>query len=152
MKLRFINLGGVNQDFIIMGSEYYFKKISYYAEVEFVFFKKKIGYTSPHEKKKKQYEFALPYLLNGYNVIFDVSGKKYSSIKFSKFIDNLMLLSKDINFIVGGDEGFCEDIFKKANEMISFSDMTFNHEIFFLMLLEQTYRAFTIIKNHPYHK
>lgn len=151
MKIVFINLGGISQRFITDGVSYYRDKLSYYAEVDFIFLKK-VKFTSSAEKKRKQYQLISHHMDNSYNVVFDLNGKKYSSLSFSKFIEDLHLKNKKINFIIGGDEGFDMEIFNRADSRVSFSDMTFNHEIFLLILLEQTYRAFTIIKGHPYHK
>ena len=84
--------------------------------------------------------------------ILDEKGKSYNSIDFSKFIENRMVnSSKNIIFIIGGAYGFSENIYSRSNSIISLSKMTFSHQIIRLFMVEQLYRALTIINNHPYH-
>lgn len=88
----------------------------------------------------------------GYIILCDIGGKQLSSENFAQKIDKLMLENSTITFVVGGSYGVSEDVRKKANERISFSQMTFPHNMFRNMLLEQIYRAFTIINGKSYHK
>lgn len=88
----------------------------------------------------------------GYVILCDIGGKQLSSENFAQKIDKLMLENSTITFVVGGSYGVSEDVRKKANERISFSPMTFPHNMFRNMLLEQIYRAFTIINGKSYHK
>ena len=84
--------------------------------------------------------------------ILDEKGKSYNSIDFSKFIENKIVnSSKNIIFIIGGAYGFSEKIYSRSNSIISLSKMTFSHQIIRLFMVEQLYRALTIINNHPYH-
>ena len=85
-------------------------------------------------------------------IILDDKAKNLTSMEFSKFIDKITVYSrKNVVFVIGGDKGFDEKIYKRADHRISFSKMTFNHKMIRLFFLEQLYRAITIIKNHPYH-
>ena len=88
----------------------------------------------------------------GYVILCDINGKELSSESFAQKIDKLMLENSCITFVVGGSYGVSEDVKKMANEKISFSPMTFPHNMFRNMLLEQIYRAFTIINGKSYHK
>ena len=84
--------------------------------------------------------------------ILDEKGKSYNSIDFSKFIENKIVnSSKNIIFIIGGAYGFSEKVYSRSNSVLSLSKMTFSHQIIRLFMVEQLYRAFTIINNHPYH-
>lgn len=91
---------------------------------------------------------------NSFNIVLAIEGKQMDSIEFSNKINNILCDSqyKQINFIIGSSFGIHHSIKEKANILISFGKMTFNHKIFKLMLLEQIYRSFTIIKNINYHK
>ncbi len=80
---------------------------------------------------------------------FDKKGEKFTSEKFSRIIFSQ---NKNINFIIGGAYGLCNEIKMRSQKVISFSDMEFSHEIFRLMVLEQIYRAKCIYTNHPYHQ
>ena len=74
-------------------------------------------------------------------------------MEFSKKLNNLAITGKsNIVFIIGGSLGICEDIKKRSDELLSFSDMTFPHQLMRVILLEQVYRAYRIIQNEPYHK
>ncbi len=83
----------------------------------------------------------------------DIKGKQLSSEEFSKQIENLSITGKsNITFIIGGSLGISDSVLNKADKKISFSKMTFPHQLFRIMLLEQIYRSFKIINNETYHK
>jgi len=85
-----------------------------------------------------------------YVILCDVKGKLMDSFKFSNFLFKL-LTTKDVCFLIGGPDGVDEDMLKGVvNFKLSFSPMTFNHEVFRIMLLEQIYRAIKIREAHPY--
>ena len=83
----------------------------------------------------------------------DLKGKQLTSEEFANFIENQGIVgNSNIVFIIGGSLGISQEIIKRANEKICFSKMTFPHQLFRVMLLEQIYRGFRIMKNEPYHK
>lgn len=82
-----------------------------------------------------------------------IEGRKYDSVGFADMIQkNTIQGVSHITFIIGGSLGIMEEIKKSSNAMLSFSDMTFPHQLMRVILLEQIYRAFRIINNEPYHK
>lgn len=82
-----------------------------------------------------------------------IEGKKYNSLEFADMVSRITLKGNShITFIIGGSLGIWEEIKKNADVAISFSDMTFPHQLMRVILLEQIYRAFRIINNEPYHK
>jgi len=84
--------------------------------------------------------------------LLDEKGDSYSSIQFSKLIENKTITkSKDLIFVIGGAYGFSSDLYDRCNSTISFSKMTTSHQLIRLFVAEQLYRAFTIINNNPYH-
>lgn len=90
---------------------------------------------------------------NDFVILLDENGKKYSSKKFSIFLNKILMSgSKRIIFILGGPYGFSKDILFKYKNLMSMSNMTFSHQMIRLFFIEQLYRGFTILKNHPYHK
>ncbi len=90
---------------------------------------------------------------NAYVIATAIEGKKYDSVGFSKMIQNLGINGEStIVFLIGGSLGLHESIKKRCNSLISFSDMTFPHQLMRVILLEQIYRAFRIQNNEPYHK
>ena len=83
----------------------------------------------------------------------DLNGKQFSSEEFADKINNISInYNGSITFIIGGSLGLSNDVLSIANEKISFSKMTFPHQLFRVVLLEQIYRAFKIINNETYHK
>jgi len=90
--------------------------------------------------------------LKGYIVVLDVMGKSVDSPKLASIIENSSLNYDQITFVIGGSYGLSEMIKDKANLRLSFSPMTFPHQLFRVMLLEQIYRASTISNNILYHK
>lgn len=90
---------------------------------------------------------------NDYVIALAIEGKMYSSEEFSKLIDQIETTqNKDITFIIGGSYGLSKAVLSRANLQLSFSKMTFPHQLMRLILMEQIYRAYKIIDNHPYHK
>ena len=88
-----------------------------------------------------------------YMILLDVSGKEMDSVAFSKHIEKCMIDGKStIVFVIGGSLGHGEEILSRAQLRLSFSPMTFPHQLMRLILIEQVYRAFKIMKNETYHK
>ena len=85
-------------------------------------------------------------------IVLDLTGKQISSEGFSTVFAHQMMLGKNIDFIIGGAFGLHEAILTTASMKLCLSDMTFPHQLVKVMLLEQIYRAQTILDNHPYHK
>lgn len=89
---------------------------------------------------------------NDYLVLLDETGELLSSIDFSKTIEKMNLSSKkSIIFLIGGAYGFSDEVYKRANFLLSLSKMTFNHQMVRIILMEQIYRAYSIMRNEPYH-
>ena len=83
-------------------------------------------------------------------ITLDVKGRKLDSIAFSDFI--YKKLSMNLVFVIGGSNGLSNDVIRRSNYSLSFSELTFPHQLFRIMLLEQIYRSFKIINNESYHK
>ncbi|MBO7408342.1 MAG: 23S rRNA (pseudouridine(1915)-N(3))-methyltransferase RlmH [Paludibacteraceae bacterium] len=84
-------------------------------------------------------------------ILLDERGKEYTSIEFSAYIQKRMSAGRDIVFVVGGPYGFSEAVYNRAAGMISLSRMTFSHQMVRLFMVEQLYRAMTILNGEPYH-
>lgn len=89
---------------------------------------------------------------DSYIIALDLGGKELDSISFSKKISNLSIFNSHITFIIGGSLGLSNRVLSSCNETISFSRLTFPHQLIRLFLLEQLYRAFKIDNNETYHK
>ncbi|HHT39701.1 MAG: 23S rRNA (pseudouridine(1915)-N(3))-methyltransferase RlmH [Acholeplasmataceae bacterium] len=100
----------------------------------------------------KEEERILKHLGNCYFILLDQSGMELTSEEFSLKINNLINFNKTLTFVIGGSFGVTEKIKARADEIISFSKLTFPHQLFRVIFLEQLYRAFKIAAHHPYHK
>jgi len=85
-------------------------------------------------------------------VLLDENGKQKTSVEFSKYLQkNMNSGLKQLVFVIGGPYGFSEAVYQKCQGKISLSKMTFSHQMVRLFMVEQLYRAFTILRNEPYH-
>ncbi len=87
-----------------------------------------------------------------YVITLEIEGKQLNSLEFSKKIEELQIYNSSIVFIIGGSYGLHQQIKDRADYKLSFSKLTFPHQLFRIILLEQIYRAYKIIKNESYHK
>lgn len=84
-------------------------------------------------------------------VLLDEHGKEFRSIEMASWLQRKWQMSRRLVFVIGGPYGFSEEVYKRANEMLSLSKMTFSHQMIRMIFTEQLYRACTIIKGEPYH-
>ena len=131
----------------------YIKKIKHLADIDLF----KIHYKNKTKKNKFNIDYESNLIINqlsknDINILLDENGDVYETIKFSKFIQEKFLYSsKKIVFIIGGAYGFNKELKKTVQKKISLSKLTFTHDMARVILIEQIYRALTVIKNIPYH-
>ena len=102
---------------------------------------------------KKEQEEIFKYIeQKDYVITLEIEGNKINSLEFAKKIDSIFLNYSNITFIIGGSYGLSDTIKERSNYKLSFSNLTFPHQLFRVMLLEQIYRAFKINNNEEYHK
>lgn len=108
---------------------------------------------SEEQQKIKEGELILKNIENSHHLILlDERGKEYSSVGFSEFLQQQMNTGiKQLTFVIGGPYGFSDEVYARANGKLSLSKLTFSHQMIRLFFVEQIYRAFTILKNEPYH-
>ena len=87
-----------------------------------------------------------------YIVTLEIEGKQMTSVEFANKIDNILIENSNVDFIIGGSYGLSADIKNMSRLHLSFSKMTFPHQLMRVILLEQIYRSYRIIHNEPYHK
>ena len=152
LKVNIVCVGKVKEKYFADGINEYSKRLSRFCEFKIIETDEENSKNSASLISEKEGKNILP-KLRGTVLALAIEGKKYSSEKFARKIKSL----KDgglgeITFVIGGSYGLSDEVKKKADELISFSDMTFPHTLFRLMLTEQIYRAFNINANGKYHK
>jgi len=156
MKLSFLQIGKTEPNYISEGTKIYSERIKHYTTFDILSLKdikKRDKSTDAGQIKKIEgVEILKTISKDDFVILLDEKGKEYSSLEFAVFIKNKMNTGcKEMVFVSGGSYGFSEDVYKRANEQISLSKLTFSHQMVRLIFLEQLYRAFTIIKGEPYH-
>ncbi len=84
-------------------------------------------------------------------VLLDEHGREFRSIEFADYLQKKMSSGKDLTLVIGGPYGFSDAVYQRANGKLSFSQMTFSHQMIRIMAIEQIYRAMTILRGEPYH-
>ena len=159
MKVRIICVGKLKEKYLVSGIEEYVKRISAYADVEIVEVadERIPEHASLAEetmiKVKEGRKILDKVKQDDYMILLDVHGKEMDSVAFSNHIEECMVNGKStIDFVIGGSLGHGEEVISRANLRLSFSPMTFPHQLMRLILVEQIYRAYKIINNQTYHK
>jgi 23S rRNA (pseudouridine1915-N3)-methyltransferase len=154
MKISFIFTGKTKSDYIHKAVEEYYKRLKYYVNTDIIVVPdlRNTKKMTRDEQKRKEGEGILKVLPERNLVIaLDENGRELSSPRFANFLNKKMIEGRDISMIIGGAYGFSEKVLESADVKISLSKMTFSHQMVRMILLEQVYRAFTILRNEPYH-
>lgn len=154
MKFVLYNLATAKEAWADEAARLYTQKISHFNPFEIQTLKpKKSSRDEAAQKKKEESELILSSLSNDdFVVLFDERGKVFNSIEFSKKIENILSSSKKrAVFIIGGAYGVSDDVRARAQLVVTLSPMVMNHLLAQTVALEQIYRAFTILRNLPYH-
>jgi 23S rRNA (pseudouridine1915-N3)-methyltransferase len=147
--MKIISVGKLSKEFQPIAEHY--KKIIKYP-IKFVDIDS-VNKLPPKQLKQSEAKFINKHIEKGYyNIILDVVGVSLSSHEFANILQDRMTFGDDICFVIGGAFGLDEAIIKQANLRLSLSKMTLPHQMAKIILLEQIYRAQTILENHPYHK
>ena len=132
----------------------YLKRLSHYLPIKTTVIPSVKNTKSITEEQQKQMEgqLILQRVQSGDTLILcDERGKEMRSIEFAKWLESAQQNSRKLTLVIGGPYGFSQDVYNRANGLLSFSKMTFSHQMIRLILVEQLYRACTIIKGEPYH-
>ncbi|WP_244834119.1 23S rRNA (pseudouridine(1915)-N(3))-methyltransferase RlmH [Clostridium sp. BJN0001] len=159
MNVTLITVGKLKEKYLKQAVDEYSKRLSRYCKLNIIELQDEKTPENASEKeedniKEKEGKLILNKIKdNSYVVALDLKGKHLTSVEFSKFISDCTVMgNSDIAFVIGGSLGLSSEVLKRANYKLCFSKMTFPHQLFRVMLLEQIYRAFRIMKNEPYHK
>ncbi|KOF57547.1 ribosomal RNA large subunit methyltransferase H [Clostridium sp. DMHC 10] len=159
MNITLITVGKLKEKYLKEAIGEYSKRLNRYCKLDIIELQDEKTPDNASEKeenliKEKEGEKILSVIKdNMYVVALDLNGKMLSSEEFSNFIDDLGLSgSSNIAFVIGGSLGLSKSVLNRADYKLCFSKMTFPHQLFRVMLLEQIYRGFRISRGEPYHK
>jgi 23S rRNA (pseudouridine1915-N3)-methyltransferase len=155
MKILLLVIGKTDEKYLVDGMDKYRKRLKHYIgfdyeEIPDIKNRKSLPAA---QQKKQEADLILAKIKPGDKlVLLDDKGKDYSSMAFSKHLQQLMNSGiKRLVFVVGGPYGFDASVYAKSQGKLSLSKMTFSHQMIRLFMVEQVYRAMTILKNEPYH-
>ncbi|EMS34489.1 23S rRNA m3Psi1915 methyltransferase RlmH [Mariniradius saccharolyticus AK6] len=155
MQIKLIAIGKTDYSAIQQLLDEYMKRLGHYIrfELDIIPDIKQAKNLSETDQKEKEGELILKKVLPADElVLLDERGKQMGSVEFSGFLQKKMNTGlKQLVFVVGGPYGFSEAVYQRANGKLSLSKMTFSHQMVRVFFVEQLYRAFTILRNEPYH-
>ncbi|NLZ25479.1 MAG: 23S rRNA (pseudouridine(1915)-N(3))-methyltransferase RlmH [Clostridiales bacterium] len=152
MRINILAIGKLKEEGFISSQAEYLKRLSKFSKAQ-VFELPEAPFSKREAEQQKIESESLFTKAKGTVVIFDRRGDELSSEELARYIEVKKVSGEsEISFLIGGSHGFSAEALKKADKVISFSKMTFPHQLFRVMALEQIYRAFTIIEGLPYHK
>ncbi|MGL5150672.1 MAG: 23S rRNA (pseudouridine(1915)-N(3))-methyltransferase RlmH [Clostridium sp.] len=159
MNITIISVGKLKEKYLKLAVDEYSKRLSRYCKLSFIELNDEQTPDNASEKeeliiKDKEGDKILSNIKDTmYVVTLDLKGKMLSSEELSGFIEKAGVRGdSNICFVIGGSLGLSDRVIKRSNMSLCFSKMTFPHQLFKVMLLEQIYRGFRIMKNEPYHK
>ena len=155
MKIKLLTIGKTDDKNLQALIRTYENRLKHYIkfELEVIPDIKNTKNLSEKQQKEKEGDLILKKIVATDNLILlDEKGYEFRSVEFSRFLQKKMNGGiKQMVLVIGGPYGFSEKIYQKASGKISLSKMTFSHQMIRLFVVEQIYRAFTILKNEPYH-
>jgi 23S rRNA (pseudouridine1915-N3)-methyltransferase len=155
LKLTIINIANKMPSWVVSACDEYLKRINHgkYSCKIVEIKADKLAAKSPLENMSQEAKKIRSHIPEGSFVIaLDEKGQNLDSIKFAKRLEDIALHNSSITFIIGGADGLHPDLKKEVNLQIQLSSLTFPHALVRVIILEQLYRAITILDNHPYHR
>lgn len=150
--IKIITVGSIKEKYLKDAIEEYQKRLKKYTDLEIVEIKDE-GLLPAKQAMEKEAEKINKHINEKeYIITLEIEGKELTSEELSKKIEDILIINSNITFIIGGSYGIDKSIKDKAKYHLSFSKMTFPHQLFRVLLLEQIYRAFKIMNNESYHK
>ncbi|RDW15199.1 23S rRNA (pseudouridine(1915)-N(3))-methyltransferase RlmH [Oceanobacillus arenosus] len=159
MRISIVTVGKLKEKYLKQGIQEYLKRLTAYAKVDIIEVAdekapENMSEAEMLEVKRKEGERILGHISDDtYVITLEINGKMLSSEQLAAKMDELATYGKSkIAFVIGGSLGISEDVQRRSDMALSFSKMTFPHQLMRLILVEQVYRGFRIIRNEPYHK
>ena len=157
LHINIICVGKIKENYLKDAITEYAKRLSKYCKLQIIEVQDEqipdnLSNKLSENVKEIEGKRILAQIKNSYVITLDLKGKQYTSEEFSNKLEKIYLNNSSITFIIGGSLGISTDVLEKSNELISFSKMTFPHQLIRVFLLEQIFRAFKIQNNETYHK
>ena len=159
MNITIVTVGKLKEKYLKMGIEEFSKRLGAYAKINVVEVADEKAPESLSDadmeivKKKEAERIMAKFGSDTYVIALAIEGKMKTSEELAADLESLMTYGRSkVAFVIGGSLGLHDSVIKRADELLSFSKMTFPHQMMKLILLEQVYRAFRIMKGEPYHK
>ena len=155
MNIKLLAVGKTDNPALQQLIDMYEKRLSYYINFELQLLPdiKNSTSLSEEQQKAKEGELILGNVASPHHLILlDERGKEFTSVAFADELQKKMNAAiKQLTFVIGGPYGFSKEVYDRANGKLSLSKLTFSHQMIRLFFVEQLYRAFTILRNEPYH-
>jgi 23S rRNA (pseudouridine1915-N3)-methyltransferase len=159
MNITLVTVGKIKEKYFRDAVSEYSKRLSRYCKLDIVEVADEktpdnASDAAETQIKQKEADRILKYVRDdAYCVALAIDGKTYNSVDFAEHIEKLAVMGRSsLVFVIGGSLGLHESVLRRADERLSFSDMTFPHQLMRVILLEQIYRGYRIINREPYHK
>lgn len=154
MRISLLMVGKTTDPRLVSLIDDYRQRLSHYVPFELVVIPdiKNAKALSMEQIKRAEGEAILRFLPPSMDVfLLDEHGREFRSIEFADFLQKKMSTGKDLVLVIGGAYGFSKEVYARANGKLSLSQMTFSHQMIRIMVIEQIYRAMTILRGEPYH-
>ena len=150
--IKIITVGAIKEKYLKDAIDEYMKRLKKYTVIELIEVKDE-GLVEESKAIQLEAEKINKHLTSkDYIITLEIEGTEYTSTEFAKRLNNIQIENSNIVFIIGGSYGLSSELKQKSKMHLSFSKMTFPHQLFRVLLLEQIYRAFKILNNESYHK
>ena len=150
--IKIVCVGKIKEKYFKDAINEYIKRIGKYTKLEIIEIND-LDRLNINDILKKEEEAILKHIKDrDYVVTLEIEGIKMNSIELASKIDNMLFKNSNITFVIGGSYGLSDEVKNRSNFKLSFSDFTFPHQLFRVILLEQIYRSFKINNNESYHK
>lgn len=143
--IKIVCVGKIKEKFYRDAIDEYLKRMGKYHKIEII-------EVIDNDIKSESFRILEKIGNKDFVITLEIEGKSLSSLELSDFIDKTLISNSVITFVIGGSDGLDDEVKKRANYKLSFSKLTFPHQLFRVVLLEQIYRSFKIINNETYHK
>lgn len=151
ITINLVCVGNLKEKFSVDAVNEYAKRLSAFCKLNIIEVKEQNQLENPEVIIEREGNDILK-KVEGYLVALDREGEELSSEKFAEFLNEVSLKASKITFVIGGSYGISDAVKTRADKKLSFSKLTFPHNLFRVMFVEQLYRAFTIIAGKSYHK